>query len=270
MQKGIQSYFQTKVTTTSRGDVLIMLYDGAIKFLQQAKEKIIAKDPAAKGILISKALDIINELDSTLNAEKGGDLVENLHNLYFFCNARLLMANLKMDATLIDQVIKILTGLRAAYAEINTQAEVQSLPSPSTVASTPVRTLAGTSSTGTVAAPVTPGSNMRRQNLYAKTMTESERSVQHTDDTVIPQATVTPVAEAAAPTQIAKPMAKTAAAYSAVQSAPATPQTATPVNLVTSIPQSTETPAPTQMVGNFTSKPLANSQLYKKFAANQQ
>lgn len=118
MLKAAQAYFQTQVSTTSQGHLLIMLYDGAIKFLKQAKVKIQEKNYAEKGMLISRAMDVINELDSSLNRAKGGDLAVNLHNLYFFCNTRLLNANLRMDCGLIDEVIKILTGLRDAFAQI--------------------------------------------------------------------------------------------------------------------------------------------------------
>lgn len=125
MQTAARAYLQTQVQTTSQGKLLLMLYDGCIKFLNQAKDKIEEKDYAQKGILISKALDVINELDSSLNAEKGGDLAENLHKLYFYCSTRLLNANLKMDISYIDEVIKILTGLRGAYAQIIDTPEAQ-------------------------------------------------------------------------------------------------------------------------------------------------
>lgn len=118
MQKAAHAYLQTQVTTTTQGELLLLLYDGAIKFLNQAKEKIAERDYAGKGILISKALDIVNELDASLNLEKGGELAQNLHKLYFYCSTRLLNANLKMDVAFIDEVIKILSGLRGAYGQI--------------------------------------------------------------------------------------------------------------------------------------------------------
>lgn len=102
-----------------------MLYDGAIKFLNGAKDRIDAKDVAGKGKLISSAIDVINELASSLNAEKGGDLAANLSQLYFYCNKRLFMANSRMDKTAIDEVIKILGGLRSAYAQILDTPEAQ-------------------------------------------------------------------------------------------------------------------------------------------------
>ncbi|SHN51061.1 flagellar export chaperone FliS [Desulfovibrio litoralis] len=123
MQKVAQAYLQTQVNTTSQGALLLMLYDGAIKFLVQAKEKMAEKDYAKKGILISKAIDIISELDACINIDRGGNISENLHSLYLFCNTRLLTANLRMNQSYIDEVIKILEGLRSAYAFILSPAD---------------------------------------------------------------------------------------------------------------------------------------------------
>lgn len=118
MNKAANAYFQTKVSTTDQGQLLIMLYDGALRYLGQARDKILAKDYAAKGVLISKVIDIINELSASLNLEKGGSLATNLNNLYILCTARLLQANLKMNVESLDSVVSILSGLRGAYAQI--------------------------------------------------------------------------------------------------------------------------------------------------------
>ncbi|EPR31086.1 flagellar protein FliS [Alkalidesulfovibrio alkalitolerans DSM 16529] len=123
MHKATRAYIATQVGTTSQADLLILLYDGAMKYLSQAKERIQARDFKGKGQLLAKASDVINELQSSLNKEKGGEIAENLSRLYFYCNSRLLMANLKMDTEAIDQVINILKGLRSAYAEIKGAAE---------------------------------------------------------------------------------------------------------------------------------------------------
>lgn len=117
MQNAAQAYRQTQVGTTGQGEIVVMLFDGALRFLSQAREKIQAKDYAAKGVLISRALDIINELDSSLNMEAGGDLAKNLHQLYFLCTTRLLQANLKLDLEKLTSVADILSGLRDAFAQ---------------------------------------------------------------------------------------------------------------------------------------------------------
>lgn len=118
MNTATQAYTQASISTVGQGELLLMLYDGAIKFLHQAKVKMAVKDYAQKGILISKSIDIINELAGSLNMEKGGSLAENLNNLYFFCTTHLLQANMRMDAGKIDAIIKILGDLRGAYSEI--------------------------------------------------------------------------------------------------------------------------------------------------------
>ncbi len=118
MNKAANAYFQTKVGTTDQGQLLLMLYDGALKYIQQARTKMLAKDFAGKGIMISKVIDIVNELAASLNMDKGGSLAVNLNNLYLLCTARLLRANLKMDVESLDSVETILSGLRGAYAQI--------------------------------------------------------------------------------------------------------------------------------------------------------
>lgn len=166
MQKVMQAYFNTTATTTSPGDVIVMLYDGAISFLERAKQKIIEKDYAQKGILISKAMDVIGELDSSLNIEKGGNLAENLHSLYFFCNTHLLQANLKMDTEKIDKVITILTDLRDAFATIvNTPEAMQAAQTNAMTQRAQAPQLRGTMTSSPVTSNI---GNARASSLYAK------------------------------------------------------------------------------------------------------
>jgi flagellar protein FliS len=172
MQRAATAYFQTQVTTTSQGGLLVMLYDAAIKFLNQSKEALAANDMAKKGIGISKALDVLNELSSTLNMEKGGNLSQNLHSLYIFCTNHLVRANLKKDAQMIDEVIKILSSLRSAYAEIlvlpEAQAADQKLASEMrATAILPPRMPAAPVSRKDGAAHA-PGANARLRGLYAR------------------------------------------------------------------------------------------------------
>lgn len=118
MLKAAKVYLTTQVSTASNGDLLLMLYDTAIKHLRQAMDKMRAGDVAGKGTYISKAIAIVSELQESLNKERGGDISKNLFQLYFFCNTRLLKANLKMDPAMVEEVIGILAGLRQAFAQI--------------------------------------------------------------------------------------------------------------------------------------------------------
>ena len=134
MQSAVKNYIQTQVSTTTQGDLVIMLFDAALKYLHQAKEKIVEKNYAQKGILISKAMDILAELQGSLNINKGGDLADRLQKLYFFCSSRLLTANLKMDITKIDEVVGILSGLREAFSEANARVTTKAVPTTATQA----------------------------------------------------------------------------------------------------------------------------------------
>ena len=138
MLKAAHAYLSTQVTTTTQGDLLVMLYDAAIKFLKQSKVKIDERNYAEKGILISRALDIISELAQSLNKEKGGELAQNLNQIYFFCSTQLAKANLKMDTKMIDEVIGLLSTLRGAYAQIlpgydGKDEQAEPAPSPQTM-----------------------------------------------------------------------------------------------------------------------------------------
>lgn len=123
MLNAAKAYLSTQVSTASKGDLLVMLYDTAIKHLRQAIEKMRAGDMAGKGILITKAITIISELQESLNKEHGGEIAQNLFQLYFFCNSRLLMANLKVKPEMVEEVITILFGLRQAFSQILPQNE---------------------------------------------------------------------------------------------------------------------------------------------------
>lgn len=163
MHKAAQAYVQAQVTTVSQGDLLIMLFDGCIKFLKQAKERMAERDYAQKGILISKALDIIAELQGSLNAQKGGSLAENLKRLYMVCSTRLLMANMKMDQSLIDEVVRTLSGIRDAFAQINTPEFAPKQTAPQTT----IRQQTSTMQPGLVAAPSQGTSLHRAVAAYA-------------------------------------------------------------------------------------------------------
>ncbi len=123
MSKAAQAYLSTQVSTTNQGELLIMLYDAGIKFMKQAREYIVAKDFAKKGILISKAMDIIAELSSSLNKEQGGQIAENLQAIYNFCHMELAKANIQMSTKKLDDVINIITNIRNAYAQIIPETE---------------------------------------------------------------------------------------------------------------------------------------------------
>ncbi len=274
MQKAAHAYLQTQVTTTTQGELLLLLYDGAIKFLNQAKEKIAERDYAGKGILISKALDIVNELDGSLNLEKGGELAENLHKLYFYCSTRLLNANLKMDVTFIDEVIKILSGLRAAYGQIVNTPEAMAVGASMAASRTPANAAPSRAPLVTAQMP-TLGKPAQFGRAHAQAYGQQAAANEAAPQAASPQTaptlaapTLTESVTPAAPTppqpplNAAAPAAATAAAAASPQQ-PADAPTPTPAS-----PANPDVTNPTdgQPVKGFAPNRMAAASLYRKFA----
>ncbi len=107
----LNAYKQTAVTTASREQVLIMLYEAAIRHLKRASECCQSKDLSGKGVAVGKAHDIINELSNTLDFNVGGEIAKNLERLYGFMIEQIVQGNLNNDPTRFDTARKLLENL---------------------------------------------------------------------------------------------------------------------------------------------------------------
>ena len=116
--KGVEIYQDAAVTTQSSGRIVVMLYDGAIKFLKLAIKEIESNNPERKGMYITKALDIIYELNTVLDTKAGGDIAQNLRSMYLFMIRHLSTANLKQDANMVREVIGLLEELNEGWRAI--------------------------------------------------------------------------------------------------------------------------------------------------------
>lgn len=112
-------YKKTQINTASQGKLIVMLYDGAIKFLTIANENMNPKTYDIANNNIIKAQDIITELISSLNIGQGGEVAQNLLSLYIYFKKRLLEANMQKDSAIINEVLTHLKGLRDAWNEIS-------------------------------------------------------------------------------------------------------------------------------------------------------
>ncbi|MFC1887119.1 flagellar export chaperone FliS, partial [Thermodesulfobacteriota bacterium] len=86
MNNGYATYNEVNFNTSNPLKLVVMLYDGAINYLNKAIEYMNAGDIKNKNIYANKARDIIEELNNSLNAEQGQELAQNLRRLYFFMN----------------------------------------------------------------------------------------------------------------------------------------------------------------------------------------
>jgi flagellar protein FliS len=110
------SYNNSMIHLTDRKDkVLLMLYDGALKFVRFARIGIEEQSPKIKGENISKIMAILTELDCALDRELGGPLAENLSKLYQYMMNRLTVANIESNAEALDEVERLLSELRDGF-----------------------------------------------------------------------------------------------------------------------------------------------------------
>ena len=125
--KAYSAYKETAIKTASQGQLIVMLYDGAVKNLDQALLFIAQKKAAVKndpsiiekiGKSVIRAQEIIAELTVSLDFEIGGDIAKNLFSLYTFFNQELLEANVVFDGDRIKAVRDMVSTLRASWVSI--------------------------------------------------------------------------------------------------------------------------------------------------------
>ena len=95
--RAAQAYRRVESESRSPLELVVMLYDGALRFVGEARAAHTAKDLPARGNAISKTLAIIAELQNTLDTEKGGAIAEQLDELYTYIQSRLLDVTMKQD-----------------------------------------------------------------------------------------------------------------------------------------------------------------------------
>ena len=113
-----QNYQQNAVLTATPGKLVVMLYDGAGRFLRQAAAAMRDDQLQRSYTTLQRAQAIINELLVTLDHERGGEIASSLQGLYIFCNRHLVEARSEGDPDKIDTVVELLGELRDAWAQI--------------------------------------------------------------------------------------------------------------------------------------------------------
>ncbi|MBF0624260.1 MAG: flagellar export chaperone FliS [Magnetococcales bacterium] len=122
MSYGLRSYKTSRANTSSREDLLILLYEGAIRFLERSIAEKEAGKLAEHKQFLRKGLAIISELQSTLDFEKGGEVAIQLFELYGYMMDRLTQANLTQNVGFIREVVEqmgiLLEGWRVAVKQV--------------------------------------------------------------------------------------------------------------------------------------------------------
>lgn len=117
MSYGYGAYKKTAVSTASKEQILLMLYQAAIKNCKKAIEAIEARQIAQKGEYIGKLQDIVIELNNSLDFEVGGDIAKELSSLYDYMLFASTQANIKIDAEPLQGCLNVLNTLYEGWSE---------------------------------------------------------------------------------------------------------------------------------------------------------
>jgi flagellar protein FliS len=120
------AYRSSSVLTAPSEQLIVMLYDGARRFLHQAAIAMRERRIALAHNKLTRAEEILRHLRATLDAERGGQIAERLGAIYTFCLGHCSRARLDQDADKLDEVSSLLAGLRESWAAIAS-------PAPATV-----------------------------------------------------------------------------------------------------------------------------------------
>ncbi len=144
MSYALRSYKSSRTTTASKEDLLILLYEGAIRFLERSIAAHEAGNLSDHKEFLRRGIAIIAELQNTLDFKKGGELAIQLYELYGFMLGYLTQANLKQDMSCIARVVTqmktLLEGWRVAVKQVKQQqnmaaaAATTAMPQPMTAA----------------------------------------------------------------------------------------------------------------------------------------
>src|SRR5258708_24918074 len=116
-----QAYAESSVLAASPERLVVMLYDGAIRFLRQAAYAMREGTPEQASDRLARANAILTELNVALDVERGGEVATRLRMIYLFCKRHTADANLKRDPARVDAVVKLLSELRESWAQIADQ-----------------------------------------------------------------------------------------------------------------------------------------------------
>lgn len=115
-----EAYRRTQVTTASQGELILLAYEGALKWLTSARVELERKKPDVETVheCLVRAQDIIAELQSALRLEEGYEIGSALYQLYDYMLQQLVQANVHKDIQRVDEVLGMLRELQEAWVAI--------------------------------------------------------------------------------------------------------------------------------------------------------
>ena len=128
--RGANQYLQTQVQSRSPLELVVMLYDGAIRFLQQSAHDIRKNDLEGKRRSVDRALAIMQQLRGSLDKSQGAHIARDLERLYDYIMARISEGSRKLDTGPIDEAVRLLRTLAQAWERVAQEELKQSAATP--------------------------------------------------------------------------------------------------------------------------------------------
>ncbi len=117
-KSSIDQYRKSAVSGASPLQLVIMLYDGALRFMEAGRHAMLKREVFQQNDNLTKAQRIISELLSTLDLDKGGDVAKNLFAIYTYVYDRLVEANLEDKPEIVEECTAIFSDLRESWVEL--------------------------------------------------------------------------------------------------------------------------------------------------------
>jgi len=114
-QSNSNEYLKTKVLTASPEELQLMLYDGAIRFCEQARQALLDKEIEKSFHLLTRAESIIMEMCTAMREDIAPETCAKMRGLYIFCYEKLVTANMKKDIDALDEALKVIRHMRETW-----------------------------------------------------------------------------------------------------------------------------------------------------------
>jgi flagellar protein FliS len=111
-------YKQQSILTATPGQLVVMLYDGCLRFLNQAAYAMREGELDESRARLARAEAILDELLATLDLEQGGVVASRLQGIYVFCSRHLIDARAENDPAMVEKVAELIAELRDAWAQV--------------------------------------------------------------------------------------------------------------------------------------------------------
>jgi flagellar protein FliS len=120
---GHDAYLESRVFSAGPLELVNLLYQACIQSVRDARHYLAKGDIAERSRCINKAYEVLMELNSSLDRERGGEIAQRLALLYDYMLGRLLEANIQQSDTPLGEVLSLLTTLGDAWDSVRIAAE---------------------------------------------------------------------------------------------------------------------------------------------------